>query len=332
MSPSLPPLRAGQRLNEFVLLAPLASSGASALYLAQPADHGRLREQASVLLARLGVWRGRFDRLAALKIAYPDYQANLHDEHGYLSRADLRHPHLVELYSRRCQRAKGQLPRDLGLARLPGEGRSEGRSIVYLALAFEPGPTLARLLRWRRARPLDPTLAVHIAHQTAQALRHLHDHELVHHDVKPGNIILRPTRGIADVALIDLGAAESLRAPRQRSIYGTWRYLPPERLTGSSPQTLTPQIDVYGLGRTLEEMLIGSLDEDESAAAGNAPGRVAAARVERPRISAELDHLVRDATARCLEQRRRRLPSMRAFIEHLEATPEFQRAPAPTRV
>ncbi|MFQ3661465.1 MAG: protein kinase [Chloroflexaceae bacterium] len=328
MPPPPLPLRAGQRLNEFVLLAPLASSGSSALYLAHPTGHGRPRERASALLASLGFWRGRCDGLAALKVAYPDYQANLHDEHGYLSRADLRHPHLVDLYSRRCRRPKGQTPRDLGLARLPGEGRS----LAYLALAFEPGPTLARLLYRRRARPLDPTLAVHIAHQTAQALRHLHDHELVHHDVKPGNIILRPTQGIADVALIDLGAAESLRAPRQRSVYGTWRYLPPERLTGSGSHSLTPQIDVYGLGRTLEEMLTGSLDEDDGAAAGNVPGRVAAARVERPRISAELDHLVRDATTRCLEQRWRRLPSMHAFIERLEATPEFRRPPTPIRV
>jgi serine/threonine protein kinase len=243
----------------------------------------------------------------------------LHDEHDYLSRPELRHPHLVELYSRR-RRPDEPGPRDLGLARLPEGKAGDGCTVPYLALAFEPGPNLAHLLRRRRGRPLDPTLAAHIAHQIAQALRHLHGHDLVHHDVKPGNIILRPTRSIADVALIDLGAAESLRAPRQRSIYGTWRYLPPERVNGGGPETLSPHVDVYGLGRTLQEMLTGALEDEDGAARAPWAGRSP--------ISAELAHLTRDATAQCLAERKRRVPSMHTFIERLEATPEFRRAPA----
>lgn len=310
MPHSLPLLWPGYRINEFVILRLIATSGASALYLARLAERANLREHAAGLLQRIRGLPGCDDGgLATLKLAHPNYQANLHDEHSYLCRPELRHPHLVELYSRR-RRPGETARRDLGLARLPGEGRR----VLYLALAFEPGPTLAH--RLRRGRPLHPTQAAHIAHQIAQALNHLHGHELIHHDVKPGNIILRPTRGIADVALIDLGAAESLRAPRQRSIYGTRRYLPPERLTGSGPETLTPHIDVYGLGRTLEEMLSGKLeDESSDAPAGH------------QRISAELASLVRDATAQCLAERQRRVPSMHTFIERLEATPEFWRAP-----
>ena len=316
MQRDLPLLQPGQRIDEFVILRPIATSGASALYLARPADRGRLRERAAGLLRRLRPRCG----LAALKLARPDFQANLHDEHGYLARVELRHPHLVALYSQR-RRPGEPGPRDLGLARLPGGEAGDGCTVPYLALAFEPGPTLAHVLRRRRSRPLDPTLAAHIAHQTAQALHHLHTHGLIHHDVKPGNIMLRPTRGIADVALIDLGAAESLRAPRQRSIYGTRRYLPPERLSGGGAETLTPHIDVYGLGRALQEMLLGAPDDEDNPA----PGAGRAPWAGQARISAGLAQLARDATAPCLEERRRRVPSMRAFLERLEATPEFRR-------
>ncbi|MGQ9927779.1 MAG: protein kinase domain-containing protein [Chloroflexaceae bacterium] len=317
---NLPLLKPGQRINEFVILRPIATSGASALYLARPADAGRLRERATGLLGRL---RPRY-RLAALKLARADFQANLHDEHDYLSRVELRHPHLVALYSQR-RRPGEPGPRDLGLARLPGGKAGDRCSVPYLALAFEPGPTLARVLRQRRGRPLDPTLAAHIAHQTAQALHHLHTHGIIHHDVKPGNIMLRPTRGIADVALIDLGAAESLRAPRQRSIYGTRRYLPPERLSGGGLETLTLHIDIYGLGRALQEMLLSAPEDEDNIA----PGEAGAARASHAHISAELAQLARDATAQSLEERRRRVPSMRTFIERLEATPEFRRTPTP---
>ena len=324
MPHDLPPLRPGHRINEFVILRPIAAGGTSTLYLARPAGRGDLREHAARLPGRLCPRCGGAG-LAALKLAHPGYQANLHDEHDFLSRPELRHPHLVELYSRRRPDEPG--PRDLGLARLPEGKAGDGYTVPYLALAFEPGPTLAHLLRQRRGWPLDPTLAAHIAHQIAQALRHLHGHDLVHHDVKPGNIILRPTRGIADVALIDLGAAESLRAPRQRSIYGTRRYLPPERLSGGGLETLTPHVDVYGLGRALQEMLTGALEDEDCTAERGAR----TPWTGRPTISAELVHLVRDATAQCLAERRRRVPSMHTFIERLEATPEFRRALAPAR-
>ncbi len=325
MPHDLPPLRPGHRINEFVILRPIATGGSSALYLARPAGRGDPRERVAGLPGRLRP-RGGGAGLAALKLAHPGYRANLHDEHSYLSRPELRHPHLVELYSRRRRPGEPGL-RDLGLAHLPGGKAGDGCTVPYLALAFEPGPTLAHLLRRRRGRPLDPTLAAHIAHQIAQALRHLHGHDLVHHDVKPGNIILRPTRGIADVALIDLGAAESLRAPRQRSIYGTRRYLPPERLSGGGRETLTPHVDVYGLGRALQEMLTGALEDEDGAAERGARAPWAG----RPPISAELARLAGDATTQCLAERQRRVPSMQTFIERLEATPEFRRAPAPAR-
>lgn len=324
MPHDLPLLRPGHRINEFVILRPIATGGTSALYLARPAGRGDPQERAARLPGRLCPRCGGAG-LAALKLAHPDYRANLHDEHAYLSRPELRHLHLVELYSRR-RRPDEPGPRDLGLARLPEGKAGDSCSVPYLALAFEPGPTLAHLLRRQQGWPLDPTLAAHIAHQIAQALRHLHGHDLVHHDVKPGNIILRPTRGIADVALIDLGAAESLRAPRQRSIYGTRCYLPPERLSGG-PETLTPHVDVYGLGRALQEMLTGALEDEDGAAERG----VRAPWTGRPPISAELAHLARDASAESLAERRRRVPSMHTFIERLEATPEFRRAPAPAR-
>ena len=92
-----------------------------------------------------------------------------------------------------------------------------------------------------------------------QALAHMHEKGWVHRDVKPENILV--TRG-GDVRLIDFslttraaGAfAKVLSSKKRTAIQGTRTYIAPELIRRNPP---TPLVDMYSLGITLYEMLIG---------------------------------------------------------------------------
>ncbi|KNE54177.1 serine/threonine protein kinase [Allomyces macrogynus ATCC 38327] len=86
------------------------------------------------------------------------------------------------------------------------------------------------------------------ARQLAQAVAHLHARRIVHHDIKPHNILLDEYRGIK---LSDLGSAEIV--PEEGFFVdglgkGTLAYLPPEL---TKPQPYNAAVDMYALGATL---------------------------------------------------------------------------------
>ena len=85
---------------------------------------------------------------------------------------------------------------------------------------------------------------VSLATALAAALKHLHDHDLVHRDVKPSNVIF--VHGVPKLADIGLVAT----AGDSGSIVGTEGYLPPEG-PGSPPA------DLYALGKLLYEACTG---------------------------------------------------------------------------
>lgn len=75
----------------------------------------------------------------------------------------------------------------------------------------------------------------------------VHSNEIVHHDIKPNNILFSAD-GV--IKLGDFGVA-NLRA-------GTRVYMPPEMLLGGSVSRTDPRVDIYSLGLTLLEALTGN--------------------------------------------------------------------------
>src|SRR5207244_9791893 len=65
-------------------------------------------------------------------------------------------------------------------------GRADG--VLYLAMAYVPGSTLADLLKTEG--PLPPARAVAMAARIANAMAQAHRHGIVHRDLKPGNVLL----------------------------------------------------------------------------------------------------------------------------------------------
>ncbi len=94
--------------------------------------------------------------------------------------------------------------------------------------------------------------AARLALHVAEALQHAHDHGVVHRDVKPGNIIIRPS---GRPVLLDFGLATSpveQTLTRAGDFLGTLAYAAPEQARG---ETTDARGDVYSLGATLYELL-----------------------------------------------------------------------------
>jgi TolB-like protein len=141
-----------------------------------------------------------------------------------------------------------------------GIEQSDGSSVI--ASEYIEGETL----RERLSRgPLAPAEALDVAAQIASALRAAHEAGIVHRDVKPENVMLRPD---GYVKVLDFGIAKL--APRPSAggngpnsstvrttpglIMGTDRYMSPEQARG---QEVDARADVWSLGCVLYEMLAG---------------------------------------------------------------------------
>lgn len=122
----------------------------------------------------------------------------------------------------------------------------------FLAMELVPGDTLADRLQ---RGPLSFAGLMDIAIQVTRALQRASELQIVHGDVKPGNILLTED-GIAKLS--DFGLAQSVESPtaQRHAIAGTPNYLAPECCRGAQA---TIQSDMYSLGITCFEMTFGRL-------------------------------------------------------------------------
>lgn len=143
--------------------------------------------------------------------------------------ARLKHPHIVDVYAL---------------------GEKDGYH--YIASEYVKGLSLKELLQ--AAGPLPVEIALSIADSLLQALDFVHQHDIVHRDVKPGNILLN---SLGQTKLSDFGLAyieEEPTVTRQGSIIGTPAYMAPEQISGDKADGRS---DLFALGAVLYEMLSG---------------------------------------------------------------------------
>lgn len=127
----------------------------------------------------------------------------------------------------------------------------DGRT-AFIVMDLIEGDTLRGRLFEAQGRPLAPAQALPIVRQVAAALAYAHSEGLIHRDVKPGNIMLRPD-GVA--LLSDFGIAKAADAATVTTMApGTPAYMSPEQCRGAA---LDARTDVYSLGVVLYEMLAG---------------------------------------------------------------------------
>ncbi len=124
------------------------------------------------------------------------------------------------------------------------------------------GISVAEHLRASKGKPaFDTASFLDIAVQLAHALAAIHQHRIVHNDLKPSNFILNAQTG--DVRITDFGSATTL-ARQDASTLGTVSsgvslpYMSPEQ-TGRMNRPVDHRTDLYSLGVSLYEMLTGTL-------------------------------------------------------------------------
>jgi eukaryotic-like serine/threonine-protein kinase len=127
-----------------------------------------------------------------------------------------------------------------------------GETLAYLVMELVEGEPLSALVAREGALGSDTTFS--LLRQTAFGLGEAHRAGMVHRDVKPGNILVRPD---GSVKITDFGIAWSARSvalTRTGQVIGTPQYLSPEQAEG---RLATPASDVYALGLIGYECLTG---------------------------------------------------------------------------
>lgn len=203
---------------------------------------GRYELRSLVATGGMGqVWRAHDQRLArpvAVKVLRSEYA----DEPEFLARFRAEARHAAMLGHRNVVAVF-----DYGETTAP-----DGEALAYLVMELVPGESLAAVRR--RLGALPPEQVVEVVAQAAAGLGAAHEMGIVHRDVKPANLLLRPD---GSVAVTDFGiawSAESVALTRTGQVIGTAHYLAPEQARG---EPAVPASDVYALGMVAYELLAG---------------------------------------------------------------------------
>ena len=130
----------------------------------------------------------------------------------------------------------------------------EDEPIPYLVMEYIPGQTLQQ--RLDGTGPLSIQEVLRIGKQIADGLAAAHAQELIHRDIKPGNILL-DTSVNDHVKITDFGlarTADDASMTQSGMIAGTPLYMAPEQALG---QKLDQRADLFSFGSVLYQMLSG---------------------------------------------------------------------------
>lgn len=211
-------------------------------------------------------WDPKLDRHQAIKVLTsaptPEATALFREEAKLI--AALRHPNLNKIYSFEVTEAG----RPYFVMDLVKDAATLGQAIDdYFKVAVKD-PTK---IRWRDR---DNQLIRYFL-ETLQAVEHLHERAIIHHDLKPANILISVEK---DVFVTDFGLSsyDSLQSspleasksgPRASGtslgFRGTPRYAAPEQLPGGGP--ITSRTDVYQLGLILRQLTLNQVPFENNA-------------------------------------------------------------------
>jgi serine/threonine protein kinase len=211
---------------------------------------------------------------------------------------------------------------------LPASGGH--KATAFLTMEYLDGITLYEKVH--RDGPLPWKEALNITLEICEGLRLIHEKDVIHRDLKTGNIMLCKQAGAMRVVLMDFGLARDFGADAaekctssQRSgntlpqmIMGTPEYMAPEQFEA---KPVSPATDIYALGIVLYELVTGlrpyAADTPVAAAIRRAkPPQLPSSL--RPKIPGQCDRII----ARCLEyDPEKRFQSAKEVAKALRAGP-----------
>ena len=268
----------------------------------------------------------QLERLVAIKVLNPALAASPDARERFVrearTAANLSHPNIVPIHR-----------------------VGEAHGFVYFVMTFIDGETLGARIRGRG--PLTANVAAKLLRETAWALGHAHDHDVVHRDVKPDNILIERDSGralVTDFGIAQVGPrgvqfAEPFPEPfpephpephpEPSKIMGTAHWMSPEQGRGAP---VDARSDLYSLGVVGHYALTGRVPFDGATASAIIAKHAHAPRpvlIETPGVP----RMLAEAMDRCLRRDpASRFSSARELADALEADAmarlEF---PAPVR-
>ncbi|MEM9702451.1 MAG: serine/threonine-protein kinase, partial [Planctomycetota bacterium] len=179
-----------------------------------------------------------------------------------------------------------------------------GKPFAYAAIEYVDGQSLQDWMDQRKSLSVPDAVAITLV--VADALRHAHELNMIHRDIKPDNVLLTK-RGVVKVA--DFGLAKAIdedQSLTQSGVgMGTPLYMAPEQARNA--KHVDQRSDIYALGATLYYFLTGDLPfRAESTIAllqAKEAGRFESARKKNGAIPERLDFIIDKMMARDPERR-----------------------------
>ncbi|MFT4539516.1 MAG: serine/threonine protein kinase [Planctomycetota bacterium] len=308
-----------QKLGPYTILRRLGLGGMSEVFLAQDPHLGRVvaLKSAFPTLAEDSRSRERFDRevRAIAQVSHPAiipvHDAGEENGRPYFTMEYVEGLTLAQLLD---QLRSSRETHDLTQSDVTAEQLARHAGAKEDAV-FEAGSPWSRsyielVCRW--------------VLQIADALAHAHSAGIIHRDVKPSNVMLRPD---GNVMLFDFGLARLDDQPAltlSGEFTGTPYYVSPEQLTQGG-RSIDAQSDVYSLGVTFYELLTLRRPFEGSSTAevlhGIQSRDATPPRQFNPRIQRNLELICQTALDR---DRERRYPSMDSFADDLRRFLAFE--------
>jgi len=137
---------------------------------------------------------------------------------------------------------------------------------LFLAMEYVEGKSLSDILE---DGALPVMRAINLTYQCAAALGYAHSRQVVHRDIKPGNLMVAKLLGRDHIKVLDFGIAllqeDESHSTQPGTILGTPEYLSPEQCRGGE---VTSFSDQYSLGHVFYEMLTGQRVFESATAIG----------------------------------------------------------------
>lgn len=189
-----------------------------------------------------------------------------------------------------------------------------------LIMEYVKGQTLADVLK-NSSGPLEERRMFHIFKQILMAIEHAHGANVIHRDIKPGNILVTDHD---EVKVTDFGLAkiqEHTSTTVTQLTGGTIFYMPPEQLEGLGK--VDHRGDIYSIGMTLYECLTGAVpfektESDFGIREKIVKGKIPPPKKRNPKVSDGLNAVVLKAIAREPERRYQTAAEMRVALEKAE--------------
>jgi serine/threonine protein kinase len=222
MSDSETPLKAGDRIDRFLIQELLGRGGMGAVYKA----HDPMLERPvaiKTMLASAALTRGSKGRFLREARAV----------------SKLVHPNIVRVH-------------DIVIT---------GDGTPCLVMEYLDGQTLAQYLASQPNHHLPWGEALRLLVPVFEAAATAHDGGIIHRDFKPSNILLAKRDGRVDPVVLDFGIARALQSEggldqaTTNNFVGTPRYMSPEQ--ARSEKNLGPKVDQFALGVVLYEAIAG---------------------------------------------------------------------------